>query len=137
MSDFGFLMGLGDCHYPGPGLCVITGGKWDSAHKCAVVYCSHGGKPPRPAGCAQLFEIGTGVASLLGVTVEDDSQVAGMRIREISMPNECVVAAVIRGKDFVVPRGDTHIKAGDRVIFVGPTAAIKGAQKFFNISKHS
>lgn len=88
-------------------------------------------------GVAQLFEIGTGVASLLGVTVEDDSQVAGMRIREISMPNECVVAAVIRGKDFVVPRGDTHIKAGDRVIFVGPTAAIKGAQKFFNISKHS
>jgi Trk K+ transport system NAD-binding subunit len=42
-----------------------------------------------------------------------------------------VVAAVIRGKKFVVPRGDTIIEAGDEVVFVGPTSHIKSAQDLF------
>jgi len=79
-------------------------------------------------GVAQLFEIGTGVASLIGITVSEEAIVAGKPIRDIDFPKQCVVAAVIRGKDFVVPRGDTSIESGDRVIFVGPAAAIKAAR---------
>jgi Trk K+ transport system NAD-binding subunit len=86
-------------------------------------------------GVAQLFEIGRGVASLLGVLVSDKAAVAGKMIREIDIPKECVVAAVIRGSDFVVPRGDTKIEASDRVIFVGPTTASKRAQDIFSIKK--
>ena len=82
-------------------------------------------------GVAQLFEIGTGVASLIGVTVAEKAQVAGHLIRDIEMPRECVVAAVIRGRDFVVPRGDTKIEPSDRVIFVGPAPAIKKAYDMF------
>jgi Trk K+ transport system NAD-binding subunit len=84
-------------------------------------------------GIAQLFEIGRGVASLLGVSIAEKATVAGKLIREIEIPKECVVAAVIRGNDFVVPRGDTKIEAKDRVIFVGPTPAIKKAQDIFTI----
>ncbi|MFA9389067.1 MAG: amino acid permease [Prolixibacteraceae bacterium] len=82
-------------------------------------------------GVAQLFEIGRGIASLLGVTVVDKAAVIGMVIREINIPKECVVAAVIRGNEFVVPRGDTQINYDDRVIFVGPASAIKKAQDIF------
>jgi amino acid transporter/Trk K+ transport system NAD-binding subunit len=82
-------------------------------------------------GVAELFEIGTGVASLVGVIVPEKARVAGKAIRDIEIPRECVVAAVIRGKQFVVPRGDTQIEAGDHVVFVGPTAAIKNAHDSF------
>jgi amino acid transporter/Trk K+ transport system NAD-binding subunit len=82
-------------------------------------------------GVADLFEIGSGVASLVGVIVPERSRVMGKLIREITMPRECVVAAVIRGKQFVVPRGDTKIEANDHVIFVGPMSAIKRAQDSF------
>lgn len=82
-------------------------------------------------GVSELFEIGTGVASLIGVFVPENAQVIGKRIRDIDIPRECVVAAVIRGKQFVVPRGDTEIHADDHVIFVGPTSAIKDAQDIF------
>jgi Trk K+ transport system NAD-binding subunit len=60
--------------------------------------------------------------------------VDGAKIHEIEIPAECVVAAVIRGKEFVVPRGETVIRAGDRVVFVGPTDAIKKAQDTFTLT---
>jgi Trk K+ transport system NAD-binding subunit len=86
-------------------------------------------------GVAQLFEIGRGVASLIGVTVNERAAVSGKAIREIDIPQECVIAAVIRGKEFVVPRGETRLNPGDRVIFVGPVGAIKKAQNTFQLKK--
>ena len=82
-------------------------------------------------GVAELFEIGSGVASLVGVVVPEQASVAGKQIKDINVPRECVVAAVIRGKKFVVPRGDTTIEAGDEVVFVGRAADIKAAQDLF------
>ncbi len=82
-------------------------------------------------GVAELFEIGTGEASLVGAIVPENARVAGKLIRDIDIPRECVVAAVIRGKSFVVPRGDTEIEIGDHVVFVGPALAIKKAHEIF------
>ena len=79
----------------------------------------------------ELFEIGTGVASLVSAIVPDRAEVAGKQIRDIKMPHDSVVAAVIRGDDFVVPHGDTGIESGDWVVFVGPTEAIKEATAIF------
>lgn len=86
-------------------------------------------------GVAELFEIGTGEASLVGVIVPENAQVAEKHIRDIDIPGECVVAAVIRGKQFVVPRGNTQINAGDHVVFVGPASAIKKANDIFLLKK--
>jgi Trk K+ transport system NAD-binding subunit len=86
-------------------------------------------------GVAQLFEIGRGVASLVGVTIIEKFAVVGKMIREIDIPKECVVAAIIRENAFVVPRGETRIHPLDRVIFIGPTAAIKQAQAIISVKK--
>lgn len=77
--------------------------------------------------------IGKGIASLVGIRVPDKARVIGKAIKEIDIPRECVVAAVIRGKDFVVPRGDTVVQEGDEVVFVGPIAAITEAQEHFQL----
>jgi Trk K+ transport system NAD-binding subunit len=86
-------------------------------------------------GVAQLLEIGTGVASLVGVTIAEGARVAGELIRDIDFPKQCVVAAVIRGKEFVVPRGDTRLNVDDRVIFVGPASAVKAARDVIQVRK--
>lgn len=82
-------------------------------------------------GVADLFEIGAGVASLTEIVIPEGAKVAGQPIKAIDMPHDCVVAAVIRGKKFVVPRGDTVIQVGDEVVFVGPEATIKAAADRF------
>jgi Trk K+ transport system NAD-binding subunit len=82
-------------------------------------------------GVAELFGIGTGIASLVSVQISHAAKVAGKLIKDIDVPLECVVAAVIRGKDFVVPRGKTEIAANDNVILVGPAQAVKKAKDIF------
>jgi Trk K+ transport system NAD-binding subunit len=80
---------------------------------------------------AQLMEFGIGAASLLDVTVPEKAEVDGSLIRDIKVPKACVIAAIIRDNTFVVPRGNTEIKADDRVIFIGPAAAIRKACDIF------
>ena len=86
---------------------------------------------------ADLFEIEGGVASLIDMEVPEGARVVGRMIKDISIPEQCVVAAVIRDEKFVVPRGQTEIQAGDHVVFVGPGEAIKIAQKTFLDKKGS
>lgn len=86
-------------------------------------------------GVADLFEIESGVASLIEMTVREEARVVGRQIREIDIPDQCVIAAVIRKHQFVVPRGNTEIHSGDHIVFVGPGDAIKAAHKKFSESK--
>jgi Trk K+ transport system NAD-binding subunit len=57
-------------------------------------------------------------------------------IQNIDIPDQCVVAAVIRNDKFVVPRGQTEIRSGDHVVFVGPSDAIQAAHKIFSAKKN-
>ncbi|MDZ7773076.1 MAG: amino acid permease [Balneolaceae bacterium] len=81
---------------------------------------------------AELFEIESGIASLIDMKVPDDGKIVGRPIQEIEIPDQCVVAAVIREGTFVVPRGGTVINAGDHVVFVGPSEAVQSAHKIFS-----
>ncbi len=86
-------------------------------------------------GVAALFEVGTGVASLIDMEVPEGAEVVGRRIQEIGIPKQCVVAAVIRGDAFVVPRGSTEIHGGDHVVFVGPGEAVQTAHDIFSAER--
>ncbi len=78
-------------------------------------------------GLAQLFEFGIGAASVLDVTVPEGALVRSQKIRDLGIPKECVIAAIIRDSKFVVPHGNTGIEVDDRVFFVGPAVAIRKA----------
>lgn len=88
-------------------------------------------------GVAQLIEIEGGVANLIDVTVPQHGSVVGQRIRDIAIPDECVVAAVIRDGTFVVPRGRTEILGGDHVVFVGPPSAAQAAHDAFSEERNA
>lgn len=82
-------------------------------------------------GVANLFEIEGGVASLIDAHVPEEGSVVGKRIQDIRIPKECVVAAIVRDGQFVVPRGGTEIKAKDHVVFVGPPQSVQDARTVF------
>ena len=86
-------------------------------------------------GLAQLYEFGLGAASLLDVNVPKNAQVSDQMIRDLDIPKEYIIAAIIRDNKFVVPRGQTTIKTNDRVIFIGPAAEIRKANDIFILEK--
>lgn len=81
---------------------------------------------------ADLFEIEGGVANLIDVEIPENGNVVGLEIQEIDIPEQCVVAAIIRSDEFVVPRGKTIIKKDDHVVVVGPSDSIQKAHKVFS-----
>ncbi|MBT8336015.1 MAG: amino acid permease [Gemmatimonadetes bacterium] len=88
-------------------------------------------------GVADLMQLEGGVASLLDVAVPEGGVVVGKRIEAIDIPEECVVAAVIRDGEFVVPRGYTEIRGRDHVVFVGPPSAVQDAHELFSSDSRS
>ncbi|WP_119327421.1 ClC family H(+)/Cl(-) exchange transporter [Companilactobacillus musae] len=52
----------------------------------------------------------------LEVPIYEGSSIDGKYIRDIPFPKEVLVVAVYRGERQLIPRGDTLIKAGDRLI---------------------
>ena len=86
---------------------------------------------------AKLIQIEGGVADLIDVYVPKGGHVVGKRIQDIKVPDECVVAAVIREGQFVVPRGHTEIRDGDHVVFVGPPSSVQDAHAVFATGSQS
>jgi len=47
--------------------------------------------------------------------VDPPAAAAGAAVRELPLPNDCVLTVVLRGSDAIPPRGDTVLQAGDHV----------------------
>ncbi|AUI71548.1 ClC family H(+)/Cl(-) exchange transporter [Companilactobacillus alimentarius] len=54
----------------------------------------------------------------LEVPIYEGSSIDGKYIRDIPFPKNILVIAVYRGERQLIPRGDTLIKAGDRIVFM-------------------
>lgn len=65
-----------------------------------------------------LLKLHKGDYSLVEEKVHPQSEVAGKAIREIPFPAECVLAAVIRGGQLLVPRGGVTLQPHDQVLAV-------------------
>jgi trk system potassium uptake protein TrkA len=65
-----------------------------------------------------LLKLAGGKVSLAEFEVPATSKTVGLRIDAIKLPSECVLAALLRGGEVVIPRGDTTIVAGDHVLAV-------------------
>jgi len=52
-------------------------------------------------------------------------------IQKLGLPKNAVVGAIIRGTEVIVPRGDTQIKGGDRVVVFALHDAVEAVEKVF------
>ena len=57
-----------------------------------------------------------GGARIVEVTLAANSPAVGKTIADLSIPRDATIAAVVRDRHVIVPRGDTQLIAGDEVI---------------------
>ena len=65
-----------------------------------------------------LLKLHGGKYSLVERMVEPTSSMVGKTLRDIELPMECVLVAVIRNSDLLIPRGDTVLMANDKAVAI-------------------
>jgi len=65
-----------------------------------------------------LLKLRMGQYSLVEEKVHPSAAAVGTSIRDLALPHECVVTAVIRQGQLIIPRGDTVLLASDEVLAV-------------------
>ena len=65
-----------------------------------------------------LLKLRQGQYSLVEEKVHPQATAVGQAIRDLDLPTECVLAAILRGGQLMIPRGDTRLQAADEVLAV-------------------
>lgn len=65
-----------------------------------------------------LLKLHGGKYSLVERKVDPVSSMVGKALRDIKLPAECVLVAVIRNSDLLIPRGDTVLMADDKAVAI-------------------
>ncbi|HEY4694267.1 MAG TPA: NAD-binding protein [Bellilinea sp.] len=78
-----------------------------------------------------LLKLRRGNYSLVEEKIPDDAPAIGQQIKDIQLPEQCVIAAIIRKGEVVVPRGATAFEAGDEVLAVTNPEGARQLAKFF------
>lgn len=63
-----------------------------------------------------LVTLRTGGLEIIELELSRSSVVIGKKIREIDLPEGAVFTSIIRGDKLMLPRGETELYAGDRVV---------------------
>ncbi|MBN1661525.1 MAG: TrkA family potassium uptake protein [Anaerolineae bacterium] len=65
-----------------------------------------------------LFPVAEGRLHVTELVLDEEAPAAGHTLRDLALPGNSLVAAVIRGTEMMVPGGETRLKVGDRLLLV-------------------
>src|SRR5690606_1281558 len=100
-----------------------------------VVASDHIVRYTRSGEILSLVRIEDGAAEVLELTVQAGCRAAGKAIRRMDVPRGALIAAIVRGDDVIVPRGDDQVLAGDRVIVMTVRAARSSIEQQFRAGR--
>ena len=66
----------------------------------------------------RLMTFRKGAANLVEITLAEDTPWVGRALREVPLPRETVLTAILRGERVITPSPDEPLEAGDELLFV-------------------
>ena len=66
----------------------------------------------------RLMSFRKGAANLVEITLAEDTPWVGRPLREVPLPRETVLTAILRGERVITPSPDEPLEAGDELLFV-------------------
>lgn len=83
-----------------------------------------------PAGAMlTLLKLQRGNYALVEEKIAPGAQAVGVALKDLPLPQDCVIAAIIRHGEIVVPRGITTFEVGDEVLAVADREGAAGLAK--------
>ncbi len=81
------------------------------------------------AGAYLVATLNNGDAGIYEYVVGENSPSCGKTLVDIELPRASLIVSIVRGRDTIIPRGNTRILAGDKVIVLSGTSSVKAVQK--------
>ena len=82
----------------------------------------------------QLLNLNRGLTSLCEMQLPDHWRYDNARLMEIPLPDEVVIVSVIRDGEFIIPRGNTVIRGGDKLMAICQNDKIHDLTRIFELS---
>lgn len=82
-----------------------------------------------------LLKLHRGNYSLVEEKISAGARAVGMAIKDLRLPEHCVIAAIIRKGEVMIPRGVTTFDVGDEVLAVTDTQGAEALTKLFSMNK--
>lgn len=79
-----------------------------------------------------LLKLRRGNYSLVEEKIPEGARAIGMAIKDLALPEHCVIAAIIRKGEVMIPRGITTFEAGDEVLAVTDAEGSVSLAKLFS-----
>jgi trk system potassium uptake protein TrkA len=79
---------------------------------------------------SNLTIMGEGTVNVTELVLPADSPAIGKPLAASGLPRDALVASVVRGPRAIIPRGDTVLAAGDRLVLVTLPASHGHAVKY-------
>jgi trk system potassium uptake protein TrkA len=70
-------------------------------------------------------------AEIIEYTASGQSKIVGKPLNKIKFPKDSIVTMIVHGDDVIIPRGDSIIREGDRVIVFALSSAVRSVEKLF------
>ena len=88
-------------------------------------------EPPRPPVTLELGGAAPVGAAVFDVYLEPDRRAVGCRLSDLEIPDDVVIAGILRDGKLVTPRGSTVFLAGDHVYLISGDADTVGIPPAF------
>jgi trk system potassium uptake protein TrkA len=80
-----------------------------------------------------VHSLGEGFGEIIEADALETSSLVGTPLRESRLPPGVIVGALVRDRTVVIPRGDTVIRPGDRVVIFAAAETVKRIEKLFSV----
>ncbi|MDA0367008.1 MAG: Trk system potassium transporter TrkA [Proteobacteria bacterium] len=80
-----------------------------------------------------VHSVRDGMAEIIEAETLDASPLSGKSLHDVKLPAGVIIGALARGDEVIIPRGDTIIETGDRVIVFATRDMVKKVEKLFAV----
>ena len=72
-----------------------------------------------------------GKVEMMEFVVKSENTLVGKDMHNLQLPDCCIVSALFRGAEVIIPHGSDKIRANDHMVVIGKTDAMKDVRGFF------
>jgi len=80
-----------------------------------------------------LLKLHRGNYSVIEARIPDGAEPVGVAIKNLILPDQCIIAAIIRRGEMIVPRGNTILEASDEVLAVTDAEGAQQLSELFSV----